>query len=54
MYIGQDVKRTMNAADINPNFTQLNRKMQLSRYLDNISGISSRATPDKKNTSFLP
>ena len=39
MYIGQDVKRTMNAADINPNFTQLNRKMQLSRYLDNISGI---------------
>lgn len=39
LYIGQDVRRTMNAADVNPNFTQLNRKMQLSRYLDEVSGI---------------
>ena len=38
LYIGQDVKRTMNAADVNPKYSQLNHKIQLSRYLDNISG----------------
>lgn len=38
MYIGQDIKRSIEHKDINPNNSQLNRKMQLSRYLDNISG----------------
>ena len=38
LYIGQDVARTMNATDVNPIYTQLNHKMQLSRYLDNVGG----------------
>ncbi len=38
LYIGQDVERTMNALDINPRYTQLNRKIQLSRYLDHVGG----------------
>lgn len=38
LYIGQDVARTMNATDVNPIYTQLNHKMQLSRYLDHVGG----------------
>ena len=38
LYIGQDVKRTMDAADLNTSRSQLARKIQLSRYLDNVSG----------------
>lgn len=38
MYIGQNVRRTQDAPDLNPNYTQLDRKMQLSRYLDNVHG----------------
>lgn len=38
LYIGQDVKRTMDATDLNTSRSQLARKIQLSRYLDNISG----------------
>lgn len=38
LYIGQDVVRTMDATDVNPLYTQLNHKMQLSRYLDHVGG----------------
>ncbi len=38
LYFGQDVERTMNANGLNPRYTQLNHKMQLSRYLDHVGG----------------
>lgn len=39
LYIGQDVKRTLNAPDYSESGTQLERKMQLNRSFENISGI---------------
>ncbi len=39
LYIGQDVCRSLDAADANPLRSQLGHKMVLSRYLDHISGI---------------
>ncbi len=38
LYIGQDVARSYDADDLAPNTRQLGRKIELSRYLDNIEG----------------